>query len=158
MINYTFKTGINSLYCQGTHLLPTKVVNYSLPPPAAHCSSNTCHGNGTCYESNSKLGYFCDCNIGYFGPFCNFTVTKCLEEALETNDEVCSGHGYCVEIAGEARCECDASYVFTGKVVNTCIPKFFCPNCVNGTGMCIEPVGNEGNVIEGICSCYPGRH
>ncbi len=87
---------------------------------------------------------------------------------METNDELCSGNGYCVESVRnnhpEAHCECDDAYIFTGKVKekNACLAPFFCPNCGNGTGMCIkpiEPVDNEGNVnTEGICSCDPGRH
>lgn len=122
-------------------------------PPAGNCTSNSCSGNGTCYEAaSSETKLFCDCHPGFYGPKCNFDVDVCadVDEPI-----LCSGNGHCIvgSVNDQATpvCVCTKFFFssgFLGKFCDLKEPEYKCvrPLCVNGE--C---------TLQGECYCDPGR-
>ena len=130
------------------------------------CSSNSCSGNGTCYNLASG-GYECICYPGAYGPNCNISSNApCFDPGIEN----CYGNGVCEMIYKDGspfpNCTCFPEYQSSTKceflaAYNVC--EYERP-CQNG-GICSHisaynykcecPPGKC--VCTNLCTCFGGR-
>ena len=120
-------------------------------PSLSACSTDTCHGRGTC--SNSTGVAACACEAGYGGATCDtcaasYAMTNGACVAATCSNNACSGHGQCSGTASSPICACDTGYV--GTTCSSCAPGY-ADN--QGNGVCTAVVCNAATChSHGQCS------
>ncbi|XP_059152070.1 uncharacterized protein LOC131938174 [Physella acuta] len=87
----------------------------------------------------------CVCKSGYTGALCNVDINECV-----TGDLVCnSSTEVCVNLPGNATCECQSGYSRTGDICAD-IDECLSPSTNNCSQQCNNTAGGFN------CSCFPG--
>lgn len=86
----------------------------------------------------------CECSSPYLGNFCESMDDSC-------NDKNCQNSAYCIEINGEAICECLDG--FEGEFCERQIKIDFCANSPCGNATCV----NRDDYYECVCDAGIGK-
>lgn len=106
------------------------MVNYYTCNGIPWVSPEVCNGRGTCLEGQNK----CSCWPTITGDFCDGSSDLfACDDILETNEDVCSGHGDCI---AEDVCDCFKDYGGS-----------YCSVCVNCT---TEDDGSSMGIVLGL--------
>ena len=77
---------------------------------------------------NSRKGFHCNCNSGYFGKYCEFEMDECLPGP-------CFNYGTCHDAVNTFTCSCADG--FTGKLCENNVDDCLNNSCLNNAS-CID--------------------
>ena len=114
---------------------------YFLQIDIDECENHKCQNNATCLDITStdvdliSIGssYFCDCEDGFQGEYCEENIDDCQNHGCENN-------GQCVDGIGTFSCVCSSG--FTGRLCEDEIDECSSNPCHSGS-TCVDGIGGE---------------
>ena len=119
---------IRSYVYNGTVCTPPEVMIADIEDQCSMCANGECHFNKT------HIFFYCECDLGWVGEYCDKPMTSCSELP-------CINAGECYDEYDNFRCECPSAWV--GR---------FCEISVDETAGCVDtpahPCQNEATCVD----------